>query len=92
MTVKSMGEFDLEQLPHLLPLQNNVKPTRYPLHVTRLVMRGLSTTGLFFALLVLVVAGAMSGWMVWILDYPMVCSSNKPKSRLNGQCPDVFHR
>lgn len=34
----------------------------------------------------------MSGWMVWVMDYPMVCHPKKAKSGLDDQCPDAFEQ
>jgi hypothetical protein len=72
MTVHSMAKFDLEQLPHLWPQQHNAKPTQYPLHLTRAVMRGLATTGLCCTLIIMIIAGVMSGWNLLIWDFPVV--------------------
>jgi hypothetical protein len=74
MTVQSMAKFDLEQLPHLLPQHHKAKPTQYPLHSTRVVMRGLATAGLCCALIILIIADAMSRWSLMIWDIPVVRS------------------
>jgi hypothetical protein len=72
MTVDSMAKFDIEQLPHLLPQPHNQKPAQYPLHLTRVVMRGLAILGLGCSIIVLIIAGVMSGWNLLIWDFPVV--------------------